>query len=70
MIVQGGIQEFTYLLLRSGAIFNNRYGSFRHDDMLGREYGTKFLSVGYDSSRERKRRPKKGLKQQGMPFLA
>ena len=33
-----------HLYLKSGEILNNRYGSFYHDDFIGRPYGSRIVS--------------------------
>ena len=30
--------------IEKGKLFNNKYGSFRHDDMIGHKYGSKIMS--------------------------
>jgi len=41
VILWGGYNQISGLVLRAGAIFNNRYGSFHHDDLIGQTFGLK-----------------------------
>jgi len=41
VILWGGYNQISGLVLQAGAIFNNRYGSFHHDDLIGQTFGQK-----------------------------
>ena len=41
VIVYEGYQKASHIILKKGGIFNDRYGSFHHDDFLAAEFGSK-----------------------------
>lgn len=41
VILWGGYAQISGLVLQYGAIFNNRFGSFHHDDLIGKPLGHK-----------------------------
>ncbi|CAK0853024.1 unnamed protein product [Prorocentrum cordatum] len=44
IVLWGGYSSVSGAVLEHGAITNNRYGSFHHDDLIGQPYGSKVWS--------------------------
>jgi len=49
VVLWASYQDVRGLVLQSGAIFNGRLGSFHHDDLIGKPFGTKVKSRKGDS---------------------
>jgi len=41
VILWGSYTQISGVMLKHGAIFNNRYGNFHHDDLIGQRFGSK-----------------------------
>ena len=44
VVIYEGIGRLTYIVAEPGGTFNNRYGSFHHDDLIGKPFGMKWES--------------------------
>lgn len=44
VIMYMGHSSLDHVYLQSGAIFQNKYGAFHHDDMIGQYFGCKIQS--------------------------
>lgn len=50
VIVYERHDSLNHFYLKAGTVFNNKFGSFWHDDMIGKHYGSKiksFCTEGY-----------------------
>ena len=43
VVVCDGPQSYSFLVLSAGAVYQNRHGCFKHDDLIGAPFGTKVL---------------------------
>lgn len=41
VIIYEGFQKASYVILKPGGVFNNRFGAFHHDDLIGAQYGAR-----------------------------
>lgn len=48
VIIWSGREYTTFLKIISGKIFQNKRGIFLHNDMIGKEYGTKVIIIYYN----------------------
>ena len=41
VIIYEGFQKASYVVLKPGGVFNNRFGAFSHDDLIGAQFGSR-----------------------------
>jgi tRNA (adenine57-N1/adenine58-N1)-methyltransferase catalytic subunit len=62
VIVYEGIDRLTHVVAKVGGMFNNRYGSFHHDDIIGRPFGSRWEArVAQPSGRRRNGTQRRGF---------
>jgi tRNA (adenine57-N1/adenine58-N1)-methyltransferase len=68
-IIYEGIDRVQHFVAKKGAILNNRFGAFYHDDLLGRPYGLKWVSRTAGQGGRRRRGPPKESAPKGFVFV-
>ncbi|MES1910622.1 MAG: hypothetical protein MHM6MM_003186 [Cercozoa sp. M6MM] len=65
VIVVEGARSLTFTRATPGATFNNKFGAFRHDDMIGQPYGSRLHSLHSQKVKDGKNKTKRKKRGRG-----